>query len=167
MKYYKYCWLPCLAIGLLACTASQPFPKSSQRVRPPIVSTTAQAVVEPTVEQFMAHLSYPYRAPRPRRLKIERAAKELRVGATEEEVLAMLGQPDFRAPYMRGRKHRLQAYAEVWCYVHTWVRQTPWVRQTTPPEPPSYWNHGKGLGIELTNESKPRVVVRVTKYGFD
>lgn len=87
---------------------------------------------------------------------MERVAGKLHVGMTESDVVILLGQPDYTAGAMRElRKHKFEAYAEFWHYVHTWER---------PVEPD---HQGKMLVIELTNKSIPRVVVRVDKYGFD
>jgi starvation-inducible outer membrane lipoprotein len=145
-----------LLLGFIACTACQSYPRPLRQHQPPIVSTTAQAVAQPTIEQFTANLWYPYKAPRPRRIGIENAAHKLTIGATEEEVKAKLGQPDYKAPNMRELgKHRFQAYQEVWHYVHTWEK------------PISPYYHGKMLVVTLTNESVPRVVVHIYNEGLD
>lgn len=104
-------------------------------------------LVLPTIDDFCAHIRYPYRAPVPRQHQMARGAHSLHKGMTEAEVLQIIGPPDYKAGWfypsgaLRG---------EVWHYVHTWERQIE----------PDY--HGKMITLTLDGRVRSR-----TLFDFD
>jgi hypothetical protein len=109
-------------------------------------------VPHPDMTDFLAGIRYPYRANQQRRLKIEKAARVLFVGATEADVLSLLGPPDYKALAPLWRPHKV---IEAWHYVHTWER----------PIRPN--DGGKMLQVWLTNYTTPRVVIEIDADGLD
>ncbi len=101
-------------------------------------------LVRPTIDDFRAHITYPYHASPERTAQLERAARTLRKGMTEAEVLRIAGAADYKARWfyppdtLRG---------EVWHYVHTWDR----------PIEPDY--HGKMLTVTLDERGRPRILL--------
>ena len=72
---------------LVACGASAaPSPVHPSKMREPDAAT----------QQFFKRLHYPYIASNACRLRIEHAAKEMRLGQTKAQVLAQLGPPDWK-----------------------------------------------------------------------
>lgn len=101
-------------------------------------------LVRPTIDDFRAHISYPYHAPTARQQQIERGAHILHKGMTEAEVLRIMGPPDYKARWfyppdtLRG---------EIWHYVHTWERAIM----------PDY--HGRMVTITLDETVRPRTLL--------
>jgi len=103
----------------------------------------------PTIDDFRATIGYPYHAPPARAARIERAARDIRKGMTEAEVLRIAGPPDYKAPWVY---HTLRG--EVWYYVHTWEHSIE----------PGY--HGKMVTIRLDGRVRPRIVFSVDATDF-
>ena len=134
----------------LAQTTTSPRPMPT-----PEIDYYAAGPPHPTRDDFFSHITYPYHASADRQRRIEHAARVIRVGYTESQILDLLGQPDYKAPayHFISPPQRFVA-DEVWHYVHT-IEQ-----------PPRYDRPGKMLLVMLSNRSKPRRVIRVDKIEF-
>ena len=102
-------------------------------------------------KEFSRHVHYPYIAPEARRRRIERAAKEGRLGQTEAQVLAQLGPPDWKED-KDGHPPEIPPF-QVWYYVHTWKHQVG----------PDY--HGKMVLIYIRKVA-PQTSDEVEAYGL-
>lgn len=118
----------------------------------PEVDYYAAGPPRPTYDEFFSRLRYPYHAAPEQQRRLERAARILRVGWTEPQVLKLLGPPDYKATWLhdvgRGRK-RKTVVDEYWHYIY--AMEAP----SRPEEP------GRLLIIGLSNRSKPRRVIQV------
>jgi hypothetical protein len=109
-------------------------------------------LVRPTIDDFRAHIRYPYYAPVARQQQLTRGVHMLRKGMAEAEVLQIMGPPDYKARWfypvdtLRG---------EVWEYVHTWER----------PIEPDY--HGKMVSLTLDETVRPRTLLDFDGSDFD
>jgi hypothetical protein len=121
----------------------------------PEIEYYAAGPPHPTHDEFFSHITYPYHASAERQRRIEHAARVIRVGYTEPQILHLLGQPDYKmATYHFIDPPQRFVADEVWLYVHT-------------IEQPSRANwHGKALRVLLSNRLKPRKVTVVDKIGF-
>lgn len=99
----------------------------------------------PLYQEFVAKVGARYQASRARRKAIERAAISLHNGQTEQDVLAQLGPPDWKAPVIDPRHLKNGAHHEFWAYV---LRMG---YGATPDE-------DQLLRIGLRNHVKPRIV---------
>ncbi|MGI8570287.1 MAG: hypothetical protein ACR2KT_15175 [Methylocella sp.] len=106
----------------------------------------------PTYKEFFAGVRYPYHAAPEQQRRIERAARILRVGWTEAQVLELLGPPDYKARWLhdvgQGRKKKT-VVDEYWQYIYS-------MEEASRPEEP-----GRLLIIGLSNRSTPRMVIQV------
>jgi hypothetical protein len=106
----------------------------------------------PSYDDFFSSVHYPYHAALEQQRRIERAARILRVGWTEQQVLARLGPPDYKTGSSVYRHHAPSEKTVVdqyWHYVHS-MEQQP-----SPDQP------GRLLIIGFSNGSTPRRVVQV------
>ena len=106
----------------------------------------------PSYADFFSRVHYPYHATPEQQRRIERAARILRVGWTEQQVLALLGPPDYKAGWVhdvgKGSKKKT-VVDEYWHYVHSMEQQS------SPDQP------GRLLIIGFSNGSTPRRVIQV------
>jgi len=106
----------------------------------------------PSYDDFFSRVRYPYHAAPERRRSIEQAARVLRVGWTEQQVLTQLGPPDYKAGWLhdvgKGSKKKTVG-DEYWHYVHSMEQQR------SPDQP------GRLLIIGFSNRSTPRRVIQV------
>jgi hypothetical protein len=134
-------------------TTPQPLPT----VPVPEVDYYAAGPPRPTHEEFLSRVRYPYRASDQQQRRIERAARKVRIGWSEQQVLEVLGPPDYKAPWVhdigRGRSKKT-VLDEVWHWVHTMEK------------PQRYDEPGRILIISLDNRSKPRRVIHVDGVGI-
>ena len=111
----------------------------------------------PTFDEFFSRIRYPYRAAPEQQRRIERAARALRVGLTEPQVLKLLGPPDYKAKWVhdvaRGGRYKT-VLDEYWHYIYSM------------DEPPRHDAPARGLIIGLSNGSKPRRVIQVDGVGI-
>ena len=134
----------------LAQTATSPRPMPT-----PEIDYYAASPPHPTHDEFFSHITYPYRASAERQSRIEHAARVIRIGCTEPQLLQLLGQPDYKIPTYHFIYPPQRFVAdEAWLYVHT-IEQPSRVQ----------WA-GKALRVLLSNRSKPRKVIVVDKIGF-
>jgi hypothetical protein len=100
-------------------------------------------LVRPTIDDFRAHIRYPYYAPVAHQQQMARGAHMLHKGMTEAQVLEIMGPPDYKARWFNPPDaHR----GEVWHYVHTWERDIE----------PGY--HGKMVILILDERVRPRTL---------
>ncbi len=127
--------------GLLSCTTHQP---------------VAHEPSQYGSADFLARTSFPYQASEERRLRIERAARELPVGATEAQVLALLGPPDYkgRNAVLDKQHGGFITTGETWQYVHT---------MDHPYDPGDI---GKMLMVAFTFKTNPPTVFEVLPYNL-
>jgi hypothetical protein len=53
----------------------------------------------PTHDEFFSRITYPYHAPPEQQHRIERAARVLHIGSNEPQVIKLLGEPNYKAPW--------------------------------------------------------------------
>jgi len=106
----------------------------------------------PSYDDFFSRVRYPYHAVPEQKRRIERAARILRVGWTEQQVLTLLGPPDYKAGWLhevgKGSKKKT-VVDEYWHYVHSMEQQA------SPDQP------GRLLIIGFSNSAIPRLVIQV------
>ena len=129
-------------------SALQPLPT----VPVPAVDHYSAGPPRPTYDEFFSRITYPYRAAPEQRSRIERAARVVRLGWTESQILKLLGPPDYKAKWLhdvgRGRRKRA-VLDEYWHHIHS-------MEEPSSPAAP-----GRLLIIGLSNGSKPRRVIQV------
>lgn len=142
-----------LAALVAGCAPANNAPEKTQIRRGLLRGANAAFLARPRMDDFVARIRFPYRAPPDRRAWIERAFRVLKVGTTEAEVLSMIGEPDYKAPYnmTTTRNGSARAEAEVWHYVVLWNHL------------PLPKDSGTMLILTLRNSSVPRKVVRIDK----
>jgi hypothetical protein len=135
-----------LVSAALAQTGTSPRPMPT-----PEIDYYAAGPPHPTYDEFFSAITYPYRASTDRQRRIEHAARIIRVGYTEPQILRLLGQPDYKIPAYHHPRGRF-VVDERWHYVHTME------------QPPRSGRPGKMLIILLSNRSNPRGVIVVDKF---
>jgi hypothetical protein len=144
-----------LLIAVAAACISTAFAQTATSPHPmptPEIDYYAAGLPHPTYNEFFSGIIFPYHAPADRQRRIEHAARAIRIGYTEPQILRLLGQPDYKAPAYHFIYPPQRFVAdEVWHYVHT-IEQ-----------PPRYDHPGKMLVIMLSNRSKPRKVIHIDK----
>jgi hypothetical protein len=108
--------------------------------------------LHPSYDDFFSRLRYPYHAAAEQQRRIERAARILRVGWTEQQVLTLLGPPDYKGSWLHdvGKAGKTRTTLdEYWHYVYSMEQKS------------SYDHPGRILVIGLSNGSKPRRVIQV------
>jgi hypothetical protein len=116
-------------------------------------TTLAQTTpLRPTYEEFLSRIRYPYRAAPEQQRRIEHAARVVRLGWTEQQLLKLLGPPDYTAKWLhdvgRGRTKKA-VLDEYWHYIYS----------MDGPSRPEY--PGRLLIIGLSNRSKPHRAIQV------
>ncbi len=145
--------VPLLAVGLGSTTLAQRQTSAPLPTVPvPEIDYYASGPPRPRYEEFFSRIRYPYHTTAEQKQRIERAARILRVGWTEAQVLKLLGPPDYKATWLhdvgRGRRKKT-VLDEYWHYIYA-------MKEPSRPD-----ELGRLLIIGLTNRSKPRRVIQV------
>jgi hypothetical protein len=148
-----------LLIAVVAACISTALGQTATSPRPmptPEIDYYAAGPPHPTYDEFFSGITFPYHASADRQRRIEHAARLIRIGYTEPQILKLLGQPDYNVPaYHFICCPQRCVLDERWHYVH--MIEQPLQNDRVP---------GKMLIILLSNRSKPRKVIVIDKVGL-